>query len=158
MSATNRTSHLGLCSWLSSDRPQRADFNSDNQKIDRFAATHSADMRCHLSDEDREKLEQPYYFGVYYGNSQPSRTIETGCPFNPTFGIVFTASTPPSITRFDTQSNYNYFAFLSVRGGSTGASLSGSNIKVIQSPTAETYNEFASLNSTGKTYCYMLFR
>lgn len=158
MSATNKTSYLGLCSWLGSDKPQRADFNSDNAKIDQFASEHASDMQLHLSEEDREKLQQSYYFGVYFGNNSTSRTVSTGCPFTPTFGIVFAISTPPSITRFDTQGNYNYFAFISQRGGTTGASFSGSDINVVQSASAESYNEYANLNTTGKTYCYILFR
>lgn len=158
MSATDKTPYLGLCSWLGSDRPQREDFNADNAKIDDFASEHAQDTQLHLSSQDRNRLENPCCFGVYFGDNASERTVETGCPFTPSFGIVFAVSTPPGITRFDTKSSYNYFAFVSQRGGTTGASLSGGNIKVINSASAETYSEYASLNASGKTYCYVLFR
>ena len=83
MSATNKTSYLGLSSWLGSDKPQRTDFNSDNEKIDAFASEHTTDLQCHLSEEDREKFDLPYYYGVYFGNGEQKQTVVTNCPFRP---------------------------------------------------------------------------
>lgn len=158
MSATNKTSFLGLSSWLGSDKPQRTDFNADNEKIDEFASEHTADTQCHLSAEDREKFDLPYYYGVYFGNGQPSQTITTKCPFEPTFGFVYSISSPAHETDFDNKACYNYFALAAQRGSTSGITISGSNLIAASSPNPVSEKEYTRMNSVGRTYFYVLFR
>ena len=40
MASTNKTEYLSLNAWVESDRPQRADFNSDNSIIDSALGAH----------------------------------------------------------------------------------------------------------------------
>lgn len=158
MSATNQTSFLGLSSWLGTDKPQRTDFNSDNEKIDNFASEHTADIKCHLSDEDREKFDQPYFMGVYYGNGKSSQTVSTNCPFIPSFGFIYCLNKPAQETDFSSNVSYNYFAVLAPRGSMPGVSLSDSDLVVSNSTTAVSEKEYANLNVNGRTYLYVLFR
>lgn len=157
MSSSNRTETLGLNSWLGSDRPERADFNADNEIIDATLAEHF-ESSVHITDSERAKWNSPYYFGVYFGDAALTRTIETNCPFTPTWGIIFKGSAMPATTDFSNNRNLNHFAIVSVRSSTSGASLSGTAITVKQSSTAIYSGEYAALNGMGDTYCYILFR
>ena len=158
MSATNKTSYLGLSSWLGSDKPQRTDFNSDNQKIDDFASGHAADLQAHMSEEDREKFENPYYIGVYYGNGESIRTISTGCSFEPALAIVFCIDSPVQQTDFSGGFSYCYFGMAAKRGGTAGVMLSGTDIVVDSSTAAVAEAEYTRMNEIGETYLYFLVR
>lgn len=68
MSSSNKTANLQLNSWIGTDRPKMADYNSDNEKIDAAFGSHTGDMQTHLSQEDRERLETPVYVGTYFGD------------------------------------------------------------------------------------------
>lgn len=159
MSSSNKTANLGLNSWLGSDKPSRTDFNSDNEIIDSYFNNHTTDMEMHLSESDRDRLEEPYYIGTYFGDGKTRRTIDTQCPFDPTFGIIFCINYPMGVNSYETERNYNYAAFVSIRGSNLGVSISGNQINVVhtvQEATLET--ESATLNTSGLTYFYILFR
>lgn len=158
MSATNQTPFLGLSSWLGTDKPQRTDFNSDNEKIDNFASEHTADVKCHLSNEDRAKFDQPYFMGVYYGDGNNSQTIKTKCPFTPNIGFVFCINKTSQETDIASKASYNYFAILSQRGSMPGVSLSGSDLVVSNSVSAVSKDERTNMNVSGRTYIYFLLR
>lgn len=159
MSSSNKTANLGLNSWLGSDKPSRTDFNSDNEIIDSYFNNHTTDMEMHLSENDRARLEEPYYIGTYFGDGENRRTIDVDCSFEPTFGIIFCINYPMGIDNYETKQHYNYAAFVSVRGGNLGASLSGKQINIIHSSIDATIkSENSTLNTAGLTYCYILFR
>lgn len=158
MSSANKSEFLGLNIWAGTDIPKRADFNFDNTVIDEAMKQHCENTDVHITSEDRQAWGQMYFSGVYYGNSASSRTIETNCPFEPSFGIVFANTTAPSVSNFSGGMSYNYFALVSKRANTLGAALSGKNLVVKQSATAVVSNEYAALNATGYTYCYILFR
>ncbi len=157
MSSSNRTETLGLNSWLGSDRPERADFNADNEIIDATLAEHF-ESTCHITESERNKWNTPYYFGVYFGDGNLTRTITTNCPFNPTWGLVFKGNAMPATTDFSNSRNLNHFAIVSVRSNMSGVELSGQNLKIRQSGSAIYSNEYSSINEYGATYCYILFR
>ena len=158
LSATNQTSFLGLSSWLGTDKPQRTDFNSDNEKIDNFASEHTADLKSHLSAEDREKFDQPYFMGVYFGNGKENQTIVTSCPFKPSFGFAYCLNEPWQETDFTNKASYSYAAFMATRGSMPGISISGSDLVVSNTITAVSGTEYSNMNSNGRTYFYVLFR
>jgi len=159
MSSTNKTEFLGLNSWASTDIPKRADFNHDNSVIDEAMKNHSENNDVHLRDGEREAWNSPYYMGVYYGTGgSAERTVVTGCPFKPRFGVIFANGTSPSVTNFSGSLNYNYFALVSLRANTIGASISGSDLIVKSFSMPSVSNEYPSLNSSGYTYCYVLFR
>lgn len=157
MSSSNRTETIGLNSWLGSDRPERADFNSDNEIIDSVFAEHFEDD-CHISDEERAKWNSPYFTDTYFGDASQTRTIQTACPFTPSWGIVFRVGAMPATTDFSNSRNLNHFAIASQNGSMAGISLSGTSLTVRQSGSALSANEYAAMNSLGEAYCYILFR
>lgn len=158
MSASNKTANLGLNSWLGSDRPQRSDFNSDNEKIDSYFSEHSSNMEMHLSESDREKLIEPYYIGSYIGNGNSTRELALECSFEPSFGIIFCLNNPMGITQFDQKKHSNYSAFVSQRGSTLGAKLEGKNLTVTYYMSASVESECEGLNVSGRTYFYIMFR
>lgn len=159
MSSTNKTEYLGLNSWASTDVPKRTDFNYDNSVIDEAMKNHNDNSDVHLRNGERDIWNSPYYMGVYYGTGgSAERTIATGCPFQPRFGIIFANGTAPAVTNFSGSANSNYFALVSSRANTIGASVSGNNLLVKSSAAPSVSNEYPNLNASGYTYCYILFR
>lgn len=158
MSSSNKTANLQLNSWIGTDRPMMADYNSDNEKIDAAFGEHTGNMQIHLSQDDRARFEVPIYTGVYFGDGAVEKTIATGCPFDVCYALVFPMSCAAVITKFDTKSCTHYFAAASKAGSSIGLQLSGSDLVVKQSTSAAVANEFAALNARGTSYFYILFR
>ena len=95
MSSTNKTDHLGLNNWLGTDKPKREDFNFDNNLIDNAFYSHTNNEVVHTSADERAKWNSPYYISTYVGNGSVTRTVETGCPFTPAFGMIFAAGRMP---------------------------------------------------------------
>lgn len=157
MSASNTTDKLGLNSWIGSDRPQRSDFNSDNEKIDEVLGTHIEDNDIHITSEERRIWNKPYFFDVYQGNGAAKRAIDLP-NFIPTFGFIFSVNTPLAVTDFTGKANYNYFAIVTRRGSTAGVTLSTNHIFIDQSAGALVSDEYLNLNVAGHTYCYLLFR
>lgn len=158
MSSSNKTANLQLNSWIGTDRPKMADYNSDNEKIDAAFGSHTGDMQTHLSQEDRERLETPVYVGTYFGDGAIEKTIATGCPFEACYALVFPLSGAAIVTKFETKACTHYFAAASKAGASIGLRISGRDIIVKQSTSATVGNEYAALNAKGVGYFYILFR
>lgn len=158
MSSTDKTFLLQLNQWDSSDIPKREDFNADNQIIDEFFMNHLEDSISHIMPSERTKWNTPYYTESYFGDGQQTRTIDTDCPFKPSFGIIFAVGAPAISTRFDSKLSQHNFAFITQRGSTLGASLSDKKITVKNKSTPEIDSEYVSLNSVGYTYLYILFR
>lgn len=158
MSSSNKSEFLGLNIWSGSDIPKMTDFNYDNSTVDTAMKNHCNDTDIHISDEERAKWNSPYYMNVYFGDSSASRTIETNCPFEPSFGIIFANVTAPSTSNYSSKIHTHFSAFVSKRACTLGATLSGTKLTVKQSTAALIGSEYSGLNGTGYTYCYILFR
>lgn len=159
MSSTNKTSKLGLNKWIGTDVPKREDFVKDNELIDNALGTHLADSVRHVTNNDKAKWNEPYYITVFIGDGNSTRTVQTNCPFNPTWGIIFANALPPSAIDIDNGANYNYFSIFTKSGSITGASIvDGTKVKVVQSSAAVLGHEYRNFNQNGTTYIIILFR
>ena len=158
MGSAGKTDFLKLNKWSSTDIPKRVDFNSDNELIDTAFKEHFDDDARHVSDGERAEWNMPFFVGFYYGNGALQRTITTKCPFEPSLGIIFTGGMPTSAVDFNNKVKYNYLGFLSKRAGTSGLTLSGSDFTISTDGFPVMNGEYVSLNNTGLTYCYMLFR
>ena len=65
MPSTNTTPNLGLNSWLSSDKPKRTDFVSDNTIIDTVLGTHISDSNLHLTSLQKDYVAEPYKIHIH---------------------------------------------------------------------------------------------
>lgn len=159
ISSAKKTANLKLNQWLSSDAPERIDFVTDNDLIDKAVSGHTKNNAIHVSDADRDKWTNTYYRFSYVGDGTSPKTIETDCPFNPTWGMVFANSYPPSVMDAENNSNYNYFAVFTTSGNTSGVSITNGNaIKVYQSSTAVQRTEYRNFNQSSVVYTCILFR
>lgn len=158
MSSTNKTSRLGLCNWLGTDKPEMADFNNDNAIIDNKFSEHLDDAVSHITDEERGVWNSPHYMGVYIGDGATQRTVTSGCPFTPSFMLVFGNGFATTVTDFAATQVKHYFGIATARGATLGLELSGADF-IIKSPSDSlSGNERCFLNQLGKTYIYIMVR
>lgn len=159
MSSANKTRHLKLNQWEGSDIPQRTDFVSDNDIIDREIYNHTSDYTIHVTQDEKNEWTNFYHKFSYTGDGASQKTISSNCPFIPTWGIVFANSYTPSVVDFTNSGNYNYFAVFSNTGSNTGVSIAnGADLKVIQSSTAVQKTEYRNYNQNGVIYTVIMFR
>lgn len=159
MSSTNKTKNLKLNSWIGSDKPQRVDFNDDNEKIDAAFANHTQDEAVHIKEAERNKWNNYIYTDMYFGDGSITRVIETDCPFDARFGLIFAASRPASVVA-STAKKVNYLAFFSPEASTSGVEcdITGTILKVSNSTHAAIQNEYINLNENGLTYFIVMFR
>ncbi|MCC8073168.1 MAG: hypothetical protein LIO62_03470 [Clostridiales bacterium] len=160
MSSTNKTENISLNSWIGTDIPSRLDFNYDNETIDTVITEHKNDTISHITEDERDTWNNYMYTGVYSGNGSASRTVETSCPFDIRFAVVFANNRPLSIITSSDGAKHNYSGFASQTSNSSGISLSSDyrSLTVTQSSAAVLENEYVNLNEVGTSYCYILFR
>ncbi len=150
MSSTSKTEYYGLNSWAASDRPERADFNSDNQILDTTLGQHCNDAAIHVSAEEKERWNTPCFTGTYMGDGAENRAIETSCPFTPSAALIYAAGNAVEVD-FESETLSVNFAAVSEDGATAGASLEGTALFLSRAGTV-------NLNEAGKTYVYLLFR
>ncbi len=160
MSSTNKTSNLKLNSWIGSDKPQRTDFNYDNEVIDKTLSEHMNDDISHTSADEKERWNNYIYSNTYYGDGSISRVINTGCPFPATFGVVFAGNRPSSVVKFSSSQKVNYIGFFSLEANTSGLKLDDEqvNLTVYQTSQAIMENEYMNFNELGVAYHYIMFR
>lgn len=158
MSSTNKTKNLKLNSWIGSDKPQRLDFNYDNEIIDKAYSQHTEDTVSHITAEERDKWNTNVYMGTYYGTGSQSKSITHSCPFPIGFGMVFADS--KTIQSYDSSSNKNisYFGFVTPAASTLGLSVNDTTLTVRQSASAVTGNNYAGFNEQGVVYRYVFIR
>ena len=92
MSSTNKTSNLGLNSWIESDKPKRTDFVYDNTVIDRVLGNHVKDSTIHLTEDEKIKVQSPFVVHTIYGTGSEFTRINLG--FVPSVVMAFKKNAP----------------------------------------------------------------
>ena len=158
MPSSNKTANYKLNSWISSDKPMMSDFNSDNAIIDAALNGHIKDGNIHISASEKEKLSAPFEIGLFAGDGAASKLHTIS--FEPKMVIVCLRDEP--FVKYDSAGGYNIinsgFALNGFRGGSTGISLSGSNVTLSQSQSASAGTDFINLNKSSGQYLYIAFK
>ena len=134
MASSQFTANLGLCSWLESDRPKRADFVSDNGIIDRVLGGHVSDTDVHMSTEEKDKALTPFTGAVYAGTGAASRSIDIG--YRPGFAVVYKKNAPP-VEYSDGVMIVNCALCAYGHGASSGASVTLNGVTVVQQSAAQ---------------------
>ena len=154
MASSQFTANLGLCSWLASDRPKRADFVSDNGIIDRVLGNHVNDTDAHMSQQEKEKALQPYTSVIYAGSGTASRSIEIG--YRPGFAIVYKKNAPPIEYRSGV-TIVNCAVCCYGHGSTSGAGVNSSGVTVVQQSAAQD-GVRVSLNEEDCQYAVIAFK
>lgn len=159
MSSSKKTTNLKLNQWLETDIPERKDFVSDNEIIDKKIGRHLTDTELHVTSSEKEQWNQFYYKFSFIGDDVSPKTIETECPFIPTWGIIMANTLPPSVVDTASDSNYNYFGIFTNTGSNAGLSIvGGNNLRVYQSSSPVQRSEYRNYNQAGVVYTVIMFR
>lgn len=155
MPTNSKTPNLKLNQWESTDKPMRLDFVEDNAKIDAAVSAHIADAAAHLTDEEHQRLTEPFVVGLLAGSGEAS--APQVLPFAPSLVLVYLRNSPL----------YSYHgdgyvvcscAVATTKSASGGAALSGSTLTLSQTQGAPGDGVFYNLNKNGGQYQYVAFR
>lgn len=150
MASKNKSTRLGLNLWDESDRPQRADFNSDNMILDEVLGGHVENEDMHLTEEEKSRVAAPLATVAYLGDGTAQRTISLPCRAEAL--VVFCTGMPFGVYDSALGTTKVYSAFYAEGAGAqAGVSLSGTSLTVKQQSSGE--NGFSvCLNETGRQY------
>lgn len=158
MPTSNKTTNLNLNSWLSTDKPKREDFVSDNNIIDSILGSHIADEVMHLSTSDRESLANPFYFDILVGTGDSSYTHVLD--IEPQFVFVYLKNKP--LIKYDCDNSCtvcNCGIAVAGYGGTEGITLNGSYLKLNQSQSYPSEGgTYTNLNSNAGQYICIALR
>ncbi len=179
MPSSNKTPHLKLNSWIGSDIPKMADFNTDNTLLDAAFAQlqdqiangipgpggadprlddHLADGEVHLSPEDRTSLaDSAPVVGTYLGDGNPFQGIVLG--FRPRFGFVFADNTPIMTLNAAGNAQFTHFAVMTRQGCTSGVETIPTGFQAKQLGSANQGGQTSiGLNKDGQLYIYLAWR
>lgn len=158
MPTSNKTTNLNLNSWLSTDKPKREDFVSDNNIIDSILGSHIANEVMHLSTSDRESLANPFYFEILGGTGDISYTHVLD--IEPQFVFVYLKNKP--LINYDCDNSCticNYGIAVAKYGGTGGIRLDGSYLTLNQSQVYPSEGgTYINLNSNEGQYICIALR
>ncbi|MGN0452784.1 MAG: hypothetical protein ACI4GZ_03175 [Ruminococcus sp.] len=156
MSSTNKTSHLALNNWSSSDRPMRGDFNSDNAIIDTALGEHLESTTLHLSEEEKDRVSRPLAYVGYTGNGDSERTVTV--EGTPQAVFVYRVGMPFEVYSSTDACTKVYSAYAQRTAGATaGIVLSAAGLTVKESSAAENGIRLC-LNESGAQYRVAVIR
>lgn len=154
MASTNKTSKLGLNSWLGTDHPTRNDFVQDNTILDNIVGNHCDNYTIHLTSSEKERISSPILVKQYAGTGSASLNITF--TFSPKFLIVQKKnSAPVSVTSSGVLINAGVTTPL--YGGTQGLSLNGKTLTVLNQSTF-TDGAKANFNELDENYNIIAFR
>lgn len=153
MASTNRTTNLGLSSWLPTDRPKRADFVSDNNIIDSVLGAHLNDSASHLTLSEKSKVGEPFVVCTLYGTGDSS----TSCrfDFNPSLVIAYRLNAPMS--EYRNSLNIINSAVATTHGSGLGIALDNNLVTLYQGAVAGT-DYFNNMNEVHSQYIVIAFK
>lgn len=153
MASAEKTGYLSLSKWAGTDRPQREDFCSDNEKIDAAFESHVTDSTVHVTGQMAEKLRSPFVLEEYAGDGSALRSFQFD--FEPSLVFIFPEGRPLS---FFNGTGQRMYAAAGIQGSySLGLFVGGKKVEVTNtSVLAE--NGYARLNETGQTYNIVAFK
>lgn len=157
MPSTNKTPQLGLNSWVDTDKPRREDFVNDNTILDTVISGHMADTLLHLTQADRQKLEDGVVIGSRPGTGAEQATLTLD--FEPKLVLVFYKDRAP--VEYNSSGNYLMVnCGIALQWSSTaGLSMSGNQIVLQQTKTVPAAGgTFLNLNKLYGQYTYVAIR
>ena len=157
MASTNKTPHLGLNSWVGTDKPRREDFVQDNVLVDAAISTHLADAVLHMTQADRTLLQEGIVMTSHVGNGEEETTLTFD--FKPRAAFVFQKGKPFLECSTDGKHLIVNSAFASQSGDSAGILLEGNTLTIRQSTVNPAAGGFyLNLNKFYGQYAILLLR
>lgn len=158
MASSKKTGRLGLNLWTETDKPERADFVSDNQKLEELVGVHVNSSSLHLTAAEKTLIQKPLNYFIYTGDGNASKTYYM--TFAPTFVCVFATGKPQGVYEDDL---YGVFSGMQLGPYKTaGVSVNGANIVISQQTAAQAREAGTGyrlrLNEKGVAYCIIAMR
>ncbi len=154
MPSTHKTGYLGLNQWLGCDKPKRTDFNEDNELLDAAIETHTMDTQMHITQQERQRWNEPFITGSYTGDGTGVRTIEMG--FTPTVLVVCAVDKAP--LAFSSSQTLIRCGLATGLGASRGVALCDEGFVVYNPTGTPPDGETPRLNVAGCGYFYIAYR
>lgn len=158
MAVSRKSSRLGLSIWSETDKPERADFVSDNEKLEELVGTHVNSNSLHLTTTEKELIKKPFNSYVYSGDGKSTKTYYL--PFAPTFVFVFATGKPQGVYESEL-----YSVFSAMQLGNykmAGISLKGTEVTMQQQTVTQAKDSGTGyrlrLNESGLAYCIIAIR
>ena len=146
MASSERTEHYMLNLWSGTDKHTRSDFVRDNQLIDTALWQHAANIYAHLTNDEKDRVQEPFVFRVVQGTDSATRNVNFD--FSPRIVVCFAIDEP--LVEYDQSSTIvNSAMAVSGMGSSKGCAL-GNNVFVMNQNTNG--NVVCNLNNSANQY------
>jgi hypothetical protein len=156
MSSSAKTPILGLNKWSGADKPQRMDFNNDNDKIESQLGNHVVNSNIHLTNKEKEWINSYCATGSYTGNGSISNFYELD--FTPK--VVFVAmvtSGAVSYTPNDSKVTAT-FAIATELYNSPGLEIVEEGFMIENPSNTSGFSCNLGLNKLGAQYLFVAFK
>ena len=149
MASYNKSEKLRLNLWAETDRPQRADFNSDNMIVDEVLGGHIEDDGMHLSLAEKSRVGSPLASTSYVGDGAASREIIL--PADALAAVVYCDGMPSAMYDSATGCVRNYSGVCVFGSGANSGLTLRKNVVVVSQSAAQ--NGYMNcFNESGKQY------
>ena len=157
MASYNKSPNLVLNNWAGSDRPQRADFNSDNSIIDTRLGGHIKDASIHVTAAEKGKWNSPTEFSMYFGTNADSREIKLG--YQPTAVFVYPQDMPMIRVDFTTRQTECYFGSAGRDFNSRGIAITSDGFTVRNNYRYQSgESDLVMLNRANTNYIFLVWK
>lgn len=153
MASTNRTPNLGLSKWIESDRPKRVDFVSDNSIIDSVLGSHIRDTASHLTQSEKNRVNEPFEITIAYGTGESSTNIRFD--FEPSLVIAIKKNAP--VLEYTNSKNIINSAIATKHGVTSGIALDSDLVTLYQGAVQDT-SFFNNMNEQYAQYVIVAFK
>ena len=147
-----KTEFLELNSWEETDRPTRSDFVSDNAIIDSVLGGHIRSVSAHLTQEEKQRVQRPFFFKMAMGTNEETRTFKFD--FDPQIVIMFASGASP-VELVDGNIKVNFCIAVRNYGGSGNCTLGSTGFTVHQKTNGSI---ISNLNNSDYQYVIVAFR
>lgn len=151
MASTSKTKNLGLSLWAVTDRPERADFRGDNEKLEEKVGGHLLNAIIHLTSAERDNVFHRFRVYFYTGTGAETLTRNMAYPYDAV--VVFAVDQPHRSEGADGKTHYYadyYITDGTNTAGGNGVSLSA---QFFYPKNIDTGEKVYHLNESGVQYC-----
>lgn len=158
MASSKKTSSLGLNLWEETDKPERSDFVSDNQKLEELVGAHLKSTALHLTTDEKAWVKSPIYTFSFQGDGSSTKVYTLS--FEPRIILVFAVSRANGIVENDLHSVFQAMQISAYK--TPGISRDGAKITLTQQNVADAISAGTGyrlrMNEKGVNYCGLAIR
>lgn len=158
MASSKKTSKLGLNLWAETDKPERADFVSDNQKLEELVGAHIQASSMHLTTTEKQLVNDANRIFIYSGDGNSTKVYNL--PFIPRTVLVFALTKINGVIEDNLQSVFQ--ARIIGVYPTPGITISENKLTMSQQTVSQAQNTGTGyrfrLNEKGCSYCIFATR